>query len=234
MIRPAPHDPLDLVRAGVGGDVDVALLVGREVEKGVTDAAAHQVALVPARDEPPGQVLDRGGRVEEGPQARRNRGHTIILDHPPLPASVSIRSRHERMWASRLQRTGGSGDRLRQRAPGGVAASARRARGDRPALPGPRRLSPTSARLAVLRLPGAGTARFRGHRPARRPLSPPRARVPGCPRQLTARSGCSGSPAGRSDADVHRLSASPYRRNVIAAIPSRQYGRSRGHGCQLA
>ena len=57
VIRPAPHDPLDLVRTGVGGDVDVALLVGRQVEEGVTDAAAHQRALVPARDEPPGELL---------------------------------------------------------------------------------------------------------------------------------------------------------------------------------
>ena len=35
--------------------------------------------------------------------------------------------------------------------------------------------------------------------------------------------------------DLDRVrGASPYRRNAVAAIPSRQYGRSRGHGCQLA
>ncbi len=224
MIGPAAHDALDLVRPGVGGDVDVPLLVRRQVEEGVTDAAAHQVALVPARDEPPRELLDRGGRVEEGPQARRDRGHPIILaDHPPHHGLASIRSRHEGMWTARLQRTCRSGDRIRQRTAGGVAPSARRARGHRPPLQGPRRLAPASSWLAVLRLPGAGRAPAQRHRPARRPLSAPRARVPGCPRQLTEQP--RGSPAS---------SRVPYGRNTAGAVPSRQNGRSRGHGRQLS
>ena len=75
-VGPVTHEPLDLVGPGVGGEVDV--LVG-EVEQGVPDAAADEVGLVAGRDEPPGQLLDRQVRVEERPQARRDRGHGIIL-----------------------------------------------------------------------------------------------------------------------------------------------------------
>jgi hypothetical protein len=79
MVGPAPDQAFDLVGPGVGGEVDVAFLVRAQVEQGVADAPADEEALVPGRDEPPRQLLDGCVRVEEGPQARRDGRHGLIL-----------------------------------------------------------------------------------------------------------------------------------------------------------
>ena len=71
-----PQHLLDLVGAGVGGDVDV----GRPpIEEGVADAPADQVALVPGRDEAVRERTDGRSLVEQRPQPRRDGGHGVIL-----------------------------------------------------------------------------------------------------------------------------------------------------------